>query len=355
MAILPRYVLVEVIKIFAVSVAALTLMVVLGFVGREATAQGLPLMPTLRLIPYFLPETLRVTVPMTLLLACTTVFARIAGANEVVAVKALGISPMVLLWPVLIFAFAMSLVTVWLNDLADSWGRNNIQRVVIDNVEEIIYSMLQTQRRYSTSNFSINVKDIDGPRLLRVTLSITGHDNSPKMSINAEEATLRCYRGEGVLKVFAKNGVIDVGDKHSLAFPDVQVFEIPLTDASRARNSNVWTNLSLRELPDAIATTQSQIEQHGQMMAAQAAYEMACGDFDELTSGDWRGQEIFQNDLTSPTFGWSRCRSAAGRAASPVYVSRWSAFRWRSGSATATSLPVSFSVTCRSSSSTIRR
>ena len=165
MAILPRYVLIEVIKVFAVSVTALTLMVVLGFVGREATAQGLPLMPTLRLIPYFLPETLRVTVPMTLLLACTTVFSRISGANEVVAVKAMGISPMVLLWPVFIFAFMMSLVTVWLNDLADSWGRTNIQRVVVEAVEEIAYSMLQSQRRYSTSTFSINVKDIDGRKL----------------------------------------------------------------------------------------------------------------------------------------------------------------------------------------------
>ena len=72
---------------------------------------------------------------------------------------------MVLLWPVFIFAFVMSLVTVWLNDLADSWGRINIQRVVIEAVEEIAYSMLQSQRRYSTSTFSINVKDIDGRKL----------------------------------------------------------------------------------------------------------------------------------------------------------------------------------------------
>ena len=76
-----------------------------------------------------------------------------------------------------------------------------------------------------------------------------GHGNSPKMTINAEEAVLSCDRSEGVLKVFAKNGVIDVGGKHSLAFPDVQVFEIPLTDASRARSSSIWTNLSLRSCP----------------------------------------------------------------------------------------------------------
>jgi lipopolysaccharide export system permease protein len=299
MAVLPRYVLVEVIKIFAVSVTGLTLMVVLGFVGREAAAQGLPLMPTLRLIPYFLPETLRVTVPMTLLLACTTVFARISGANEVVAVKALGISPMVLLWPVFIFAFLMSLVTVWLNDLADSWGRNNIQRVAIDNAEEIIYSMLQSQHRYSTPNFSINVKDVKGQTLQHVTLSMTGRGNSPKMTINAEEAVLSCDRAEGVLKVFAKNGMIDVDGKQTVVFPDVQTFEIPLPDASRAHSFNVWTTLPLRSLPEAIATAQAEIEKHEQMMAAQAAYAMACGDFDDLTSVIWRKHENDQSELMS--------------------------------------------------------
>ncbi len=227
MAILPRYVLGEILKVFTVSVTALTMMVVLGFVGREATAQGLPLLPTLRLIPYFLPETLRVTVPMTLLLSCTTVFSRISGANEVVAIKALGISPMVLLWPVFIFAFVMSLITVWLNDLADSWGRINIQRVAVEAVEEIAYSMLQSQRRYSTNMFSINVKDIDGRKLQRVTVTMMERGNSPRRTINAEEAELRCDRAEGVLKVYVRNGVIEMGKNVSTVFPDVLGFSNP--------------------------------------------------------------------------------------------------------------------------------
>jgi lipopolysaccharide export system permease protein len=299
MAILPRYVLIEVIKVFALSVTALTLMVVLGFVGREATAQGLPLVPTLRLIPYFLPETLRVTVPMTLLLACTTVFSRISGANEVVAIKAMGISPMVLLWPVFIFAFMMSLATVWLNDLADSWGRINIQRVAVEAVEEIAYSMLQSQHGYSTATFSINVKDIDGRKLLKVTLRIMGHDNSPKTTITAEEADLRCDLADGVLKIRLRNSVVDVGGKINVVWPGVQEKEIPLPDASRAHNSSIWANLPLRSLPDAIATAQSQIEQFEQEMAAKAAYQMACGDFDELTSEQWRAYDNDKKELSS--------------------------------------------------------
>jgi lipopolysaccharide export system permease protein len=298
MAILQRYVLVEVIKVFAVSVAALTMMVVLGFVGREATAQGLPLVPTLRLIPLFLPETLRVTVPMTLLLACTTVFSRISGANEIVAVKALGISPMVLLWPVLIFAFLLSLVTVWLNDVADSWGRNQIQKVVIESVDEIAFSMLKSNRRYSTPTFSINVKDVQDRKLLQVTLIVVGNGTSSKIIITAEDATLRYDRSKEVLKVFLHNGVVNVGSK-SYTFDDVQEQDIPVTDASRAQRDGIWSNLPLRSLPDAIAAAHAQAEQHEDLMAAQAAYQMTCGDFDELTSDQWRMHANDQLELSS--------------------------------------------------------
>ena len=302
---IPRYVLVEVIKVFAISVSALTLMIVIGFVGREATAQNLPLLPTLRLIPYFLPETLRVTVPMTLLLSCTTVFSRISGANEIVAIKAMGISPMTLLWPVFIFSFFVSLVTVWLNDVADSWGHANVQRVIVEGAEEIIYSMLHSQRRYSTSAFSINVKNVDGRKLDRVTLIINDRPESGKMTITAEEAELRSGvndHSERVLKIFLRKGRIEVADRFSVDFPDVLEREIPLTDASRARNGGPQGALTLSRLPDAIAAARVQIDEQEQMMAALAAYDLTCGDFDDLTSDVWRMHENNQADLKSRYF-----------------------------------------------------
>ena len=303
MATLPRYVLLEVLKVFAISVAVLTLLVVLLFVGREATAQGLPLLPTLRLIPCFLPETLRVTVPMTLLLACTTVFSRISGANEIVAVKALGISPMVLLWPVYIFAFVISLVTVWLNDVADSWGHASVQRVIVEGSEEIIYSLLQKERRYSTANFSINVKDLDGRKLECVTLIIDGRGGASKMTITADEAELRSELrpdlSESVLKIFLYQARINVGDKFSLADPNVREYEIPLSDASRAHNGGPNATLPLRLLSGAIKAARDEIDQHEQMMAALAAYDMTCGDFDDLSADVWRMYENHEADLRS--------------------------------------------------------
>ena len=289
MAILPRYVLVEITKVFLVSVTALTMLVLIVFVAREATQQNLPLGPVLRLMPYLLPDALRVAVPVTLLLACTTVFARMAGANEIVAVKALGISPMVLLWPVFVLSFLLSLVTVWLNDIAVSWGRSGIQRIAIEAVEEIAYSMLQSQRRYSSPFFSINVKRVEGRRLIRPTLTLLGKGNTPTTTIDAEEAELRSDRAEGVLKIFLRNGTVDMGGRISAQFPGWEEKEIPLSDASRSQAAGrMPSQLPLRLIPEEITQTQARIEQCEQEMAAQAAYQMLCGDFNDLAGSQWQ-------------------------------------------------------------------
>ncbi len=210
MRILTRYVLGELLKVFLISLTGLTTLFVVVVVIREATQQDLPLVQILRLIPYALPESLRMTVPVTLLLACTTVYSRMSGANEVVAAKALGISPMVLLWPTFGLATILSLVTVWLNDLAVSWGRNGMQQVAIESVSDIIYSVLRSQHRYSCPFFAINVKGVDGRRLLRPTVSVQARDNSPATTITAEWAEIQSDNAEGVLKISLHQGTIDV-------------------------------------------------------------------------------------------------------------------------------------------------
>jgi lipopolysaccharide export system permease protein len=313
MGILPRYVLAEVTKVFLMALAALTLMMMIIGVVQEAARQSLPLVQAVRLIPYILPDALRMTVPVTLLLASTTVFARMSGANEVIAVKALGISPMVLLWPVLGMAFLLSLVSVWLNDLAVSWGRNNVQRVVLDAAEEIIYSMLQSQHSYASPYFSINVKRVDGRRLLRPTVTLQPR-GSAATTITAEEAELRSDRTAGVLKILLRNGTIDMGGKISIQFPDVREQEIPLSDASRARSSGGLPScLAMGAIPREIALQRTAIDRFEQSLASQAACQMLLGDFGALEGDQWKVYAADHTDLcgrlyrlmTEPHRRWS--------------------------------------------------
>ena len=276
---------------FLLALAALTLMMIVVGVVREAAMQSLPLTQVVRLIPYILPDALRIAVPVTLLLAATSVYGRMSGANEVVAAKALGISPMAILRPTFIAAFLLSLVTVWLNDLAVSWGRNGMQRVVVEAVEEIAYSMLRAQKSYSSPSFAINVRQVEGRTLLRPTLSLQARDDNPAVTITAEEAELQSDHAAGVLKIILRNGTLTVADKVTVRFPDVYEQEVQLRDASRAKNiSGLPSWEALRAIPGQIAEQKETVEQLEKEMAARAAYQMLCGDFQDLTDREWQAR-----------------------------------------------------------------
>jgi lipopolysaccharide export system permease protein len=315
MRILTRYILSELLKVFLISVTGLTTLFVVVVVIREAEQEDLPLAQVLQLIPYALPEALRMTVPVTLLLACTSVFARMSGANEVVAAKALGISPLVLLWPALGLAASLSLVTVWLNDLAVSWGRNGMQGVVIGSIDEIIYSVLRSQHRYNSPFFAINVKGVEGRRLLRPIVSVQPRGSSPAMTLTAEWAELQADTAEGLLRITLHKGTIDGGKMTGQLPDDPHKMDIPLSDASRDGNltSRPPSWLPMRVIPGEVARQQATIERREQEMAAQAAYQMLCGDFDGLTGPGWEAsldqrsgeQSLLCRLLTEPHRRWS--------------------------------------------------
>ncbi|NQT39505.1 MAG: YjgP/YjgQ family permease [Planctomycetes bacterium] len=286
---LTRYILLELTKTFLLALTGLTVMMLVVGVVREAVQQSLPLAQILWLLPYILPDALRIAVPATLLLATTVVYGRMSGSNEIVAAKAMGISPVALLWPIYTLAFVLSLVTVWLNDVAVSWGRNGAQRVVIEAVEEIAYGMLRTQRAYSSPRFSINVKRVDGRKLVRPIVTVAARGNVPTVTITAAEAELRSDRQENVLKVLLRDGTIEVGDHGAYRFSGVHEEAIPLDDASRAkRTANLPSWTALREIDEQVVHQKSIIENYEQELAARAAYQMLTGDFDALAAPRWK-------------------------------------------------------------------
>jgi len=70
-----------------------------------------------------LPEMLGITLPVAMLYAVSSAFGRMTGTNEIVALKSLGISPMVVVWPVLVLTGFLSLGTVWMYEIAATWCR----------------------------------------------------------------------------------------------------------------------------------------------------------------------------------------------------------------------------------------
>ncbi|MBN1911624.1 MAG: LptF/LptG family permease [Pirellulales bacterium] len=315
MKILTRYILIELVKWFLLSLTVLTMIFVVFVVAQKAIAKGLPPAQVIELIPYVLPQAVTYTLPGTLLLAATSVYGRMSGFNEVVAIKAQGISPRKLLEPIWALAFVASLLTVYLYDVSVSWGRQNAQRVVVESVEEIAYGMLRTQRRYSSGSFSITVKRVDDHKLIRPHLIIPPRGDKPGYLVVAEEAEMWSDKEQGILKIVARNGSVTGDDGVTVLFLDGEIpIEFPLRDASQSvEHTDAPSRLPLRMIPDEIVQEEETIRRREKNLAVRAACQMICGDIGALTDDQWesdaRALELSRERLyrleTEPPRRWS--------------------------------------------------
>lgn len=232
MKIISRYVLGELMQVFFVALAALTLFMLIVGLVKEAQQQGLGPVQIAMLVPYVMPEAMRFAVPGTMLFAVASVFGRMSASNEITALKAAGVTPLQAIWPAVAFALAMSFVSVWLNDVAVSWGRDGIRRVIVNSVEEIVYGRLRQQRSYSSNKISINVKGVEGRTLIRPTLSFQPGGSSPPVTVSAAEAELRSDPEAETLSIICRDGSIRVGDVKAV-FPDTIERVLPMDAVSR--------------------------------------------------------------------------------------------------------------------------
>ncbi|NLY00361.1 MAG: YjgP/YjgQ family permease [Rhodopirellula sp.] len=289
MGIVSRYVLFELLKVFLVALVAMTGFVIIIGIVKETSSQGIGPAQIVRLIPYILPDALRFTLPGTLLFTACMVYGRLSGNNEVMAIKAMGISPLVLLWPVLVLAVGLSLVAVWLNDVAVSWGQAGVRRVVVEAVESVAYGMLRTQRSYSTSRFSVTVKAVRDRTLISPVITYQASADSPPVMFRAEEAELRSDRAENALTIIFRNGTMDWDGVATMQIPDTFEQPIPLDAASQARTAAQLSpaQLGLSEISGQLESQKRMIEVLQEEMAATAAYQMLAGDFTALKDAEW--------------------------------------------------------------------
>jgi lipopolysaccharide export system permease protein len=312
MRILTRYVVFDLLKVFLLILGGLTLVIFIGLIGKEAVDKGLGLGPLLRMTPYLLPQAMQFAVPGTMLLATTYVYGRMSSYNEIVAIKALGISPMVLIWPTLVLATLVSFAGVAINDLAVSWGTRGVQRVFIESLEDVVYGRLRMHRTYSSGQLSIVVRGVDGRKLRQPTLVVEASGNHPALTIRAKEAELWSDAAEGKLHVrfhdYEVTGPLTVTDpttfEHTMSLDE-------LTGMSAHTRSP--STYALREIRDAVQEGTERLEKVEQSMTAETSFALLTGEFDALGETSWKprerelsaAQERLQRLHTEPWRRWA--------------------------------------------------
>src|SRR3954449_4857352 len=117
--IINRYVLREHVGPFVFALSALTSLLLLQYIARkfgDLVGKGLSWQVITEFLLLSIPFTLAMTLPMAVLVSVLYAFSRLAGENEITALKAGGISSRSLMWPSVIWASALAVFMLWFND-----------------------------------------------------------------------------------------------------------------------------------------------------------------------------------------------------------------------------------------------
>lgn len=112
--ILARYLISEILPPFFVGLLAFTFILLIGRMVKLielVVTRGIPLLQIAKLFSLILPTFLEMTVPMAFLLAILLGLGRMSNDQELLAMKASGVSPMQILWPTMMIALVIALAT----------------------------------------------------------------------------------------------------------------------------------------------------------------------------------------------------------------------------------------------------
>jgi LPS export ABC transporter permease LptG/LPS export ABC transporter permease LptF len=118
---LDRYIVREMLAPTGIGLLVFTFVLLIDQIPRllaVLVARSADFYTILRVFANLLPSILAITIPMAFLLGVLLAFGRLASDSEIIALRAVGVSPMRLLSPVLILAGVMTAITFYINAVA---------------------------------------------------------------------------------------------------------------------------------------------------------------------------------------------------------------------------------------------
>ncbi len=230
MSTITRHILGEFLKVFLATLGVVLVALVLSDVIKELQNRGFRLPQIVLILPYLMPYAVKSAMHGALLFAACSVYGRMAAANELVALKSLGIMPLVVLWPTIAVAAPLSVLAVCLDELDATWGGRGIQQVLVNHIDDVAYGVLQRHRVYRGPNFELVVQQVAGRKLIRPTLTL--RRDSEQTTITAIDGELRARPFAHQLRVILNQGTV-AGEDFEGSFPDTFEHDVTLDEPSR--------------------------------------------------------------------------------------------------------------------------
>jgi lipopolysaccharide export system permease protein len=199
--IINRMIFAELVKVFLMSLIALTGMFMLAGMIQEATQKGLSPTQIIMIIPLIIPNTLPFTIPATTLFATCVVYGRMSADNEVLVLRAAGVDIYHLIWPALFLGILTTSVTAALYYDPIPRSQTMLRNQLVKDAENLLYGMIKREGglRKRDLDFELFVRDVQGQDLIDVVVKKRTSDKlGYELVARAQTAKLRIRKVTGV-------------------------------------------------------------------------------------------------------------------------------------------------------------
>lgn len=293
LGILHRYILGQVLRAFLMALVTLTIIFSLFIVMAEATRQGLAPQEVANIIPYLVPGSLPYTVPVALLFAVTVVFGRLAGDNEVTAIKSSGLSHWTILGPALCLGVVTSGFLFTTSSEVIPRANDAFRRILFGTAEDGIYRFLKREHELDNARipFTIHVSEVRDRTLINPLFkhrapSPPNPENTFDMIVQAKSAVLQFDIEKQLVTVELVDAQTQgqADEPFLLELNGKKVLQYPMPKAPPERDRRVQ-ELTNGEIADKQLELQEKIDNERMRQAMTAALWTGAGDMKRI---DWK-------------------------------------------------------------------
>jgi len=207
-----RYIFRELIKVFAISVCAATLLLYLDkflFMAEMIVNRGVSFIEMLRIMVYISPSFLALTIPISVLVASVVTFNQFSASNEWIAMKFSSRSFLDLLKPVFIFSLLTYILANAVIFYALPWGNHSYKKLIFDIIRHRANFDIKPNVFYKDfDNLVLLVKERDNDSRMRGVFIANGQESGQPQIISAEEGIIFSDPDSFKIQLKLKNGTI---------------------------------------------------------------------------------------------------------------------------------------------------
>lgn len=252
--ILSLYIIREISSLFLLGIVIFTLVLLMGRLIKLTelvVSNGVPLADVGRMILYLIPSFLVFTIPMAFLLAVLLAFGRLSADNEIIVIKASGISLTQVMPPVLICAVVVVMLGLGASMIGVPWGNTAFKELGLQVLKRNITSTIQEKTFWDDIPGVVMYTDHydEQSRSLKGVVIHDGRNQKSPMTIFARDGVVTSESGSQALLLTLRNGSIHIAGTDGL-YRLVNFGEYNMTVGGNGGSATISRNESDMWLPE---------------------------------------------------------------------------------------------------------